>query len=206
MIKETLKNIDFFKSLNEKQIQRLIDISIFQSFDKEYILFHKGDKSDYIYVLIEGVVKIYKHDNVGNQIIIGIFNGPSLLGEAASLKQISFPSTASCHTNTKILKINTYIFLNEFLCDINIAKQIINSLLGKIQLLQQNIHNNIASTAREKIFNFYNKNEDFTKDLKHYEIAALLSITPETFSRNLKQLIKEKKLIKYGKNYKINPF
>jgi CRP/FNR family transcriptional regulator len=201
MIKKILKNIELFKSLDDNQINRLVEISNLEKFDKDYILFHQGDISKYLYVLISGAVNIYKSDDLGNPIIIGIFSEPSLLGEAAILQQIPFPSTAICKTDVSILKIDLEYFINDFLNDINIAKQIIYSLLGKVQLLQQNIHNNIAPNASEKILNFYAQNNDFAQNLKQYEIAALLGITPETFSRNIKQLIKEKKLIKDGKNY-----
>lgn len=204
MIEKTLKNIEFFKSLDEKQMQRLVEISTLQKCDKDYILFHQGDTSKYLYVLIDGIVNIYKSDDLGNPIIIGIFSEPSLLGEAATLQQIPFPSTAICKTDVRVLKIDIKHFTNEFLNDINIAKQIIYSLLGKVQLLQQNIHNNIAPTASDKILNFYKQNEQFSQTLKQYEIAALLGITPETFSRNIKQLLKNNRLIKDGKKYKYN--
>lgn len=203
MIEKTLKNIELFKSLSDNQIQRLIEISTLEKCDKDYILFHQGDTSKYLYILIDGIVNIYKSDDLGNPIIIGIFSEPSLLGEAATLQQISFPSTAICKTDVTILKIDINHFINEFLNDINIAKQIIYSLLGKVQLLQQNIHNNIAPTASDKILNFYKYNHQFAQTLKQYEIAALLGVTPETFSRNIKQLLKKGNLIKEGKNYKV---
>ena len=79
----------------------------------------------------------------------------------------------------------------------------IQSLLEKVDLLQQNIHLNIASTATEKILQLYKQNPALTLDLKQYEIATLLGMTAETFSRNLRKLVKEEKLMKVRTGYKI---
>ncbi|MCJ7765146.1 MAG: helix-turn-helix domain-containing protein, partial [Thiovulaceae bacterium] len=83
-----------------------------------------------------------------------------------------------------------------FLRDPHISYEIIQSLLDKIQLLQNNIHLNIASSAKEKILYFYQKNQNLSVELKQYEIASLLGMTAETFSRNVKRLIQEGRLVK----------
>jgi CRP-like cAMP-binding protein len=70
-------------------------------------------------------------------------------------------------------------------------------------LLQQNIHLNIASTATEKILHLYKQNPTLVLDLKQYEIATLLGMTAETFSRNLRKLVNEEKLVKMSIGYKI---
>ncbi len=191
MLKDRLKEIYIFSSLDDKKLSRLVEISHEEKLNKGCILFYAGDLSNYIYVLIEGLIQVYKHDDQGNEVIIGIFNKPSLIAEAATLQGVPLPSTAICKNETKLIKIKLEEFRNEFLSDINIANEIINSLLGKIQLLQQNIHLNLASNAKDKILNFYTKHQKFAKQLKQYEIANILSISQETLSRNLKQLIKE---------------
>lgn len=196
MIKNSLHNIDLFKSLDKKQLEKLITISSLESFSKDSIIFHQGDSSDYLHILLEGEIQIYKTDDLGNQIIIGIFNIPSLFGEAASLQELPFPSSALSKSDIKLLKIKTKKFKEEFLNDITITQQIIYSLLGKVQLLQQNIHNNIAPTAKDKIVHFYEKNEYFATNLKQYEIASLLGISQETFSRNLRKLVNDGVLVK----------
>lgn len=201
MIKDTLKQIDFFHSLDEGKLQQLIDLSTIEKCDKEYVVFHQGDESNYLHILIDGTVKMQKYDDMGNPIIIGIFSEASLFGEAATLKQIPFPSSAIAKSDITILKIKYEHFMEYFLDDINVAKNIIYSLVDKIQILQRNIHSNIASNAEDKIINFYQNNQSFANKLKQYEIASILSMTSETLSRNTKALIKKGVLVKDGTNY-----
>jgi CRP/FNR family transcriptional regulator len=94
------------------------------------------------------------------------------------------------------MKIKTRVFEDNFLNDISVSNSIIKSLLKKIQLLQQNIHLNIGLNTKDKVLDFYLKNTNLRTKLKQYEIANILSMTPETFSRNLKVLVKNGKLQK----------
>jgi len=163
----------------------------------------EGEVSDDLLILTEGIVAVFKHDNKGNEIIIGLFQPFSLLAEPAILKGIPFPSTALFKSDGAVIKIKLEKFNKLFLHNPHVSNEIVKSLLDKIQLLQNNIHMTIASSAKEKILNFYEKNHSLGSELKKYEIASLLGMTPETFSRNIKQLIKENKIIKKEDKYSL---
>ena len=201
--KDILKEIYLFRYMNDDEIEKLCTISSIQRYDKGSCLFMKGEVSEHLLILIEGAVTVYKHDEKGNEIIIGLFSPFSLLAEPAILKRIPFPSTATFGSEGAVIKIKLDKFEEHFLRDPHVSYEIIQSLLEKIQLLQQNIHMNIASTAQEKILNYYNKNSSSGTKLKHYQIASLLGMSAETFSRKLRQLIREERLLKTDTGYKL---
>jgi len=192
-----------FSSLEENELMALEGISQIYDYKEGDRLFMQGDVSDSLMLLIDGVVSVFKHDDKGNEIVIGYFNRYSLLAEAATLRHTPLPSSAKYQTDGKLIKINIEAFETLFMAHPNISYAIIQSLLEKVDLLQQNIHLNIASTSREKVLQFYKENSKLSLDLKQYEIATLLSMTAETFSRNLKKLVEEKKLIKISTGYKV---
>lgn len=200
-MKEILKKIYLFKELSEEELDNLTQISSFSSYKKDSLLFMSGEMGKYLLILIEGNVSVFKHDNKGNEIVIGFFSPYSLVAEAAMLRGVSFPSSAVFKTDGRVLKIEMNKFRESFLSKPKVSTEIINSLLSKIELLQQNIHLNIASTAKEKILHFYNTNSSIVSKLKKYEIATLLGMSPETFSRNLNALINDKKLQKTPTGY-----
>ena len=200
-MKEILKKIYLFKELSEEELDNLTQISSFSSYKKDSLLFMSGEMGKYLLILIEGNVSVFKHDNKGNEIVIGFFAPYSLVAEAAILRGVPFPSSAVFKTDGRVLKIEVNKFRESFLSKPKVSTEIINSLLSKIQLLQQNIHLNIASTAKEKILHFYNTNSSIVSKLKKYEIATLLGMSPETFSRNLNGLINDKKLQKTPTGY-----
>lgn len=202
-INTILKEVGMFSSLQEEELKALEEISHINEYKEGMTLFLEGEVSDSLMLLIDGIVSIFKHDKKGNEIIIGYFNRYSLLAEAATLRHTPLPSSATFQSDGAILMINIVAFEKLFITHPNISYEIIQSLLKKVDLLQQNIHFNIASTSTEKILHFYRENPTLSLDLKQYEIASILSMAPETFSRNIRKLVKEGKLIKESIGYKI---
>ncbi|MBD3829581.1 MAG: winged helix-turn-helix domain-containing protein, partial [Arcobacter sp.] len=74
------------------------------------------------------------------------------------------------------------------------------SLTRKIKALESFINYNVSSNSIEKIAKFLYDNESILINLKQVKIAQLLNITPETFSRKLAKLKKEK-IIQNDKGY-----
>ena len=198
-----LKQINLFSSLNEKELSELATVAHLSPYDKDAIVFTQGEMSQNLMILIDGVVSIYKHDSKGNEVVIGYFNRYALLAEAATLRKTPFPSSARFHTDGSILKISLEGFEKFLLSHSKLSYEIIQSLLAKIDLLQQNIHFNLAATSKEKVLNFYQKNPKLALDLKQYEIASILGMTAETLSRNISKLLKEEKLVQTAAGYKV---
>jgi CRP/FNR family transcriptional regulator len=198
---DILKDLYLFSFLDSDEIEKLAKICSVHHYKKDSLLFLEGEMSEYIYVIIDGLVSVYKHDDKANKIVIGFFKPFSLVAEAATLKRVPLPSSAMFKSDGSILKIRLDEFEKEFLSQPKIAYEIIQSLLNKIQLLQQNIHFNIISGAKEKILNFYKQNPALGEELKKYEIAVLLGINSATFSRNIKQLVDDGDLKKTIKGY-----
>jgi len=202
-INTILKEVGMFSSLEEDELKALEKISHIYEYKEGATLFLEGEVSESLMLLIDGVVSIFKHDNKGNEIVMGYFNRYALLAEAATLRHTPLPSSATFQSDGAILKIDIKEFEKLFMANPKISYEIIQSLLKKVDLLQQNIHFNIASTSTEKILHFYRENPTLSLDLKQYEIASILGMVPETFSRNIRKLVKEKKLEKVSTGYKI---
>jgi len=197
-----LHEVNMFSTLEESELQALEKISHVYEYKENTTLFLEGDISDSLMILVDGVVSIFKHDAKGNEIVIGYFKRYALLAEPATLRHTPLPSSASFKTDGAILKIDIEAFEKLFMTHTAISYALIQSLLEKVELLQQNIHFNIASSAIEKILQFYEKNPALSLDLKQYEIASLLGMTAETFSRNVVKLLKEGKLMKVATGFK----
>ncbi|HIC13205.1 MAG TPA: Crp/Fnr family transcriptional regulator [Sulfurimonas sp.] len=172
-MQEILKKIYLFKELSEEELDSLVVISSFNSYKKDSLLFMRGEIGEHLFILIEGDLSVFKHNNKGNEIVIGFFSPYSLIAEAALLRNLPFPSGTRFKTDGRILKVQINSFRRYFLTNPKVSTEIINSLLSKIQLLQQNIHLNIASTAKEKTLHFYDTNSLIVSKLKKYEIATL---------------------------------
>ena len=167
-----LRDVYFFTSLTDKEIARLKDISRTVKYEKDEILFYEGEKPKYLFILIEGIVKIYKSTFNKGEILISNFYPISMIAEMPSLEGVEYPATAVCETSSTIILIDFVKFENEFLKDNRICMNIIKSLTKKIKLLDNTITKNVAMSANAKVAEFIYNNENAFLSLKQKNRSA----------------------------------
>jgi CRP/FNR family transcriptional regulator len=178
--------IQLFSKLSEANLARLRDQAIVKNLTKQSIVFYEGDKSNYIYALLEGTVKLYKTSPKGTQIQINRFDAPVVIGEYACFEKVPFPATCEFLTDGVIAKIPTrYLF--DALQEEDFALEMIKSLTSKIMILSSLVHKETIYSSEAKVAKMLIENSEIFYKLKHNEIASILNITPETLSRILKK-------------------
>ena len=200
MAKTDLNDFYFFNFLKDEELKRLKENSIKKQFNKDEILFYKGETPKYLHLLLKGIVKLYTHDSKDNEVVIHNLVAPSLIAEIVNYEELKFPANCSFETTGEVLLIDYEKFKNEFLLKPEISMFFIKSLTKKIKALESFINYNISSNSIEKIVRFLIENESLLINLKQVKIAQILNITPETFSRKLAKLKKEK-IIQNDKGY-----
>ncbi len=201
-----LGEVQLFSKLSEQNLERLRDQAIVKTYTKESIVFYEGDESDYIYVLLEGAIKLYKTSPKGTQIQINRFEAPAVIGEYACFEQVPFPATCEFVTEGKIAKV-PISFVFESLNEKSFALEMIKSLTSKVMILSSLVHKETIYSSEAKVAKILMENIETFYKLKHNEIAAMLNITPETFSRILKKFKSEKliEVLKDGNMQIIDP-
>jgi len=199
-MKNGFDDFAFFSFLKEEELKRLKEISIKKYFNKEEILFYRGEEPKYLHLLLKGIAKLYTYDSKDNEVVIHNLIAPSLIAEIVNYENLKFPANCSFETNAEVLLIDYEKFKNEFLLKPEISMFFIKSLTRKIKALESFINYNISSNSLEKIAKFLYDNESILINLKQVKIAQILNITPETFSRKLAKLKKEK-IIQNDKGY-----
>ncbi|MCT7639066.1 Crp/Fnr family transcriptional regulator [Aliarcobacter butzleri] len=200
MIKIDLNDLKFFNFLKEEDLLRLKDISIKKFFNKNEILFYKGDEPKYLHLLLKGIAKLYTYDYKDNEVIIHNLMAPNLIAEIANYEEMNFLANCSFETNAEVLLIDYKKFKKEFLLKPEISMFFIKSLTKKIKALQSFINYNISLNSMEKIAKFLYDNESILMNLKQVKIAQILNITPETLSRKIAKL-KRENIIQNEKGY-----
>ena len=200
MERKELDDFHFFNFLKEEDLQKLKEISVKKYFNKDEILFYRGEEPKYLHLLIKGIAKLYTYDHKDNEVIIHNLMAPSLIAEIVNYEEIRFPANCSFETRAEVLLIDYERFKNQFLLKPEISMFFIKSLTKKIKALESFINYNISSNSTEKIAKFLLDNESILITLKQVKIAQILNITPETFSRKLAKLKKDK-IIQNEKGY-----
>jgi len=180
------KNIFLFENIDDESLKEIEKFSKIIKLNKNEIVFYENDLSDYLHIVIKGAVKVYKFDSKNNEIIIHRFIAPSMIAERANLLEMAFPANCAMDEDGIILKINFQKF-KESMQKADICFKIMQSLLKKMNFLENIIHSNLILDTQTKIAKFIYEETEVFETLKQHSIATLLNIKPETLSRKLKK-------------------
>ncbi len=183
-----LKNKRIFRTLSEEDWEYLLSISTLKTFQKNNILFYQGDASSHLHILIEGAVKIYKHNPKGHELILKEIEQTSLIAQLANLEEIAFPSNCMAMKESKILLVDYGKFKRYFLHDPNFLLIFVKSLTQRVLELENLLSTHLTLDAKAKVAKFIYENQERLNQKSNVEIAKILNITPETLSRNIKKL------------------
>ncbi|HCZ17956.1 Crp/Fnr family transcriptional regulator [Wolinella succinogenes] len=188
------KKIDLFSALEEERLDYLQSFSKKLSYQEGNILFFEGEKPNHLYVLLKGILKIYKTDPRGNEVVIHYIQPPSLVAELVNLEGMNYPASAIFESDGEILAIDYAIFERDFLKNGDMAFYIIKSLTRKIKALEEVITSNLTMDTTSRVAKFFYDKSEELPCLSQRKIASILNTTPETLSRIVKKL-KEEKII-----------
>ncbi len=185
-----LKDIPMFSALEDRYLKELNDEIHIKHYTKDSIVFYEGDKSDYLHILMEGSVKLYKTSPKGTQIHINRFAAPSLIAEFACFEQEIFPATCEFVSDGAIGLLR-FDKLYEYLSQPMFSLELIKSFTSKVMLLSVLVHKETILSSEAKVADLMIKKLSIFNRLKNNEIASMLNLTPETFSRILTKFKKE---------------
>lgn len=187
---ESIKKLDFFKSLNTDQLKEIQSISNIVEYPKDSILYYENDTYNKIFFLVSGVLKVYKIDKFENEIFLYHINKNSLISELTSLDKDSI----YCYSNSEfmedsvILEVNFTEFKTRFLAKNILNSEFINEILLKTHQLHCVVNRELVFDATAKVAFMLNDDLEMFNSLKRQNVSFMLHIQPETLSRVLKKL------------------
>ena len=204
-IKEVIGTIEFFDLLDEKQIDYLSTISIVRSFTKNTIIHFESDIDYSLQFLVNGLVKIYKIDKFNNEVFLYYIYKNNMISELSSIdsETIYCFSNAAFVEDGDIISINFKKFKEYFLDTGILASKFIKEILNKSHQLQCILNRELVFDATAKVAYMLDNDLKMFNSLKKTEISFMLHIQPETLSRVLKRLTRNKIIEVIDKDYVI---
>ena len=185
-----IQDIPMFSSLSKTFHKELRNNMHMKRYSKNSIVFYEGDESDYLYILLEGKIRLYKTSPKGSEIQIKRMDAPSTIGEYACFEKKPFP--ASCEfISDGVMGLLHFDYVYQYLNDPEFSLGLIKSLTSKVMLLSALVHKETILSSEAKVADLMIENMSIFNRLKNNEIASILNLTPETFSRILTKFKKE---------------
>jgi len=137
-IAESLKAVPLFSGLSQPEIATLADGAIVRTFPKNTIVVTEGERSDSLYVILSGRVKVFLSDEHGKDVVLRVEGPGEYFGELALDEG---PRTASVGTlePCKMAVIANDVVRGLLASHPEAALQLIRGLIGRMRYMTENL-------------------------------------------------------------------
>jgi CRP/FNR family transcriptional regulator len=185
-----LQSIPLFSKLSEAHLAELQSQMHIHQYEKESIVFYEGDESEYLHILLDGVVRLYKTSPKGTQVHMHNFAAPEVIALFAAFEKIPFPATCE-FLGDGVVGLLPLEKIYTCMQNVDFSISLVSALSKRMKLLADLLHKETIYTTEAKIADLVLNNSSVFKRLKNNEIASILNMTPETLSRILTKMKKE---------------
>ncbi len=100
-----LKNIPVFDGLGDKDLLQIVPLLRKESYPAESIIIREGDRGESMYILVEGVVRVARHSEGGEEIALQTLQGGAFFGEFSLIDNLPRSATVAALVDTDIFTL-----------------------------------------------------------------------------------------------------
>jgi len=212
---ESKKDIDSKNAIN--QLKTLDDLKNYFadnakecSFKLGETIYHEGDNSNYVFLVYKGVVKSYKSDEQGKELITALHKDDDLFGFTSFMHNITYQESATAIENTTVFRLLKQEVKNILHKNHTLTLNLIDHLTDNVSEVKEQLLQMAYSSVRKKtagtILQFADKISTSSEDgirISRSDLASVAGIATETFIRTLSGLKKDGLIDIEGRNIRI---
>lgn len=186
------------------------DNGIIECFQKGEEIFREGIRSNTIYLLIKGVVKCYKMDEDGKELITALYRADDFLGFTSFMDNSPYQETATAVEYTEVAGISKLALRDILQKNQRISLELMKLLSENITNIKEQLLQMAYSSVRKKtaqtLLQFsevLNKNPDEPIRISRSDLSSVAGIATESFIRTLSRFKKEGLIAIEGRNIRI---
>lgn len=190
-------NCPICSTQEEKITEQIIPLLQKRYFPKGTLIFAQEGPSQGLYLIQKGSVKISKISPAGKEMLIEILNSGKTFGEAGLLGHNKNTDTATACDDSDIFYIPKNDFQHVLAKHPELYQSVVQSLIRWMDKLHMVIENISMASARDRVWSYLCRlQNEQNRPLIHlsgkkHEVALMLGLRPETFSRTLADLESE---------------
>ena len=206
-IKEYLPHIFLFNSLNEEDILAIAQVCSVIRPKKNTLIFNQDTPADYFYVVVIGKISIFRVNKHGEEQVIHIHTDNEVVAEAAIFDRLKYPASCKTIKDSTLVKIPRLALINLIMTRPETSLKIMSAYSMRLREFVSKVEYLSIVDVKQRILRYFLKNKTLVQGkfivelhMTKKEFAQILGTVPETLSRNLGKLKKDK-IIKETPNH-----
>ncbi len=192
-----VRRLPLFAKISPRTAKRLFQTAAVHHFAPGSLLFNKGEKPEYLYVLLDGYVGMKSNDHRANEYVIEFVTPGQPFVVAAVLLEMPYLSAAQVIKSSRVLLISADIFRKSVASDLSLSVALNETLSVHWRILLGHIQTLKTRTATERLAGFLVSLADRPRGettvvlpCERRMIAGWLGMVPTSASRAFRQLEK----------------
>lgn len=190
-----IKNISLFEGLPDEDLQAISDLAVTRHYAKNTLIICEGDRSDSLYIVLSGKVKVFLNDEEGKEVTLNIQGEGEYFGELAMLDNA--PRSASVMTleKTRLAVVSKSAFDECLESNPKIALTVIRGLARRLRELTENVRSlalmDVYGRVAHTLLDLAEERDGkliVTQRLTQRDIASMVGASREMVSRILRDL------------------
>lgn len=197
-IRTILSRTPLFGGLAEAQLDRIKTIAKEKSCTKGEAIFMEGDHGNGFYVILDGMVKVFKVSAEGKEQILHIYGPGQPIGEVPVFSGQHFPANAEAVQQSRLLFFPRQAFIDLITREPSLALNMLAVLSMRLRQFTVQIENLSLKEVPGRLASYliYLTGEQATPDtvmlpISKGQLASLLGTIPETLSRIFNKMTNE---------------
>jgi CRP/FNR family cyclic AMP-dependent transcriptional regulator len=190
-----LREIPLFSRLDDKALGDLERAAIKRAYPKNTILISKGDKSDQLFVVLKGKLKVAITDASGKEIIVSFLGSGDYFGEMAMIDGESRSATIATTQASEVLTISRDDFHRTLLSSPELMFELLKVLARKVRIATDKLESlafeDVYGRLVKLLIQLARPHDGVwivEESLTHQEIANMIGSSREMVTRILKEL------------------
>ena len=206
-IKEYLPHVFLFNSLSEEDISAIAQVCSVIRPKKNTLIFNQDTPAEYFYVVVIGKISIFRVNKHGEEHVIHIHTDNEVVAEAAIFDCLKYPASCKTLKDSTLVKIPRSALINLIMTRPETSLKIMSSYAMRLREFVSKVEYLAIVDVKQRILRYFFKNKTLVQgklivelNMTKKEFAQILGTVPETLSRNLGKL-KRDKIIKETQNH-----
>jgi len=209
---EFLSSVPLAKGLSKEQLEALAGFTREKKYRARQLIVAENDKISEFYMIVEGMVKMFKNSVDGREQTLHLFGPGELFGMCATSSDFIFPANAIALEQSTLLIFSvdgieilgrqdpTILFnmISVMSCMLKDSMAMVETL--SLMRIPQRVASFLLLSTPEKACS---KGDNVELAVNQKEMAKILGTTPETLSRILKKMVIERIIDVKGKHIKV---
>ena len=190
-----LAALAMFKALDEATLARLAAATTLRRLARGERLFSKGDAATHMYVVVHGEIRLVARSPARGERLTGVVGAGRSFGEPVMFLERPAMVDAEAATDALVLQLAKEAVFAEIERSPRFTRRVIASLSQRSESLVQELERQALGGGRERLVDYLVRRAGsgpgprlFTLPATKAAIASQLSLTPEHFSRLLRDL------------------